>query len=84
MPISEIEICDCDDPTGSSERNEEGFITHGLILGGCGKIRRTVVFWCNMCEELSASVTVNYVKNNNQIFYCDPCRREYGVENPNF
>lgn len=78
--IKESEICDCENTAGSSERNEKGFITHGLLLGGCDLIRRSVVFWCGMCESLSASVLVDYVRHdNNHIYYCDGCQELYGL-----
>lgn len=81
-PIREDEICDCDRTGGSSEPNFYGISTHGEIQGGCGKIRRSVVFWCNNCEELSASQDVRYVKDNFQILYCDVCVVNGGFENP--
>lgn len=71
-------ICDCEDVSGSSELNEDGIVTHGLILGGCGKIRRTAVFECDMCGERSVSTKTTHVRNDlNHIYYCDDCQREY-------
>lgn len=71
MSVTRLQICNCYDTGGSSPRNEKGLITHG----DCRKIRRTVVFICANCLELSASSKVDYVRNDSDhVYHCDDCQ----------
>lgn len=78
--ITETEICQCSSTGGSKESNSKGFATHGKIQGGCGLVRRSVVFNCGMCEELSASKHVQSVREDaNHTYYCDDCQEAFDL-----
>lgn len=80
MTLLEEEICNCLHTGGSKEPNKEGFSTHGKLQNGCGLIRRSVVFECGMCEELSASKKIHSVRKDiHHVYYCDECQKDYNL-----